>query len=509
MPTDRATRRRVPSPLRRLRAAAWLALAGCATNPVTGRPEVLLVSTEQEKEAGRQAAQQVEAELGVVAEGGAAAEVRALGERIARVSPYREVSYSFFLVDMEEPNAFALPGGYVYVSRGLLALTNSEDELAGALAHEVAHVAARHHARLETRATGVGILTVGPALVSAILGGPALLRAPFDLLGGGLIAAYGREQEREADRVGQGLAAAAGFDPAGLPRLLASLERAERESPGGRRRPSFFDTHPTTPERVTLAEAEAGRLAAARPVGAARERGAFLRRLEGLRVGKNPAEGVFEGRRFLHPDLGFALQFPEGWEVLNTRAAVGALEAGGQARVVLELEAAGDDPVAAGRAFLAALAGEVSLSAQDLAPLRVNGLAAARARTVASGRGASLALHLTWVAHRGHVYRMAGAAEPRVARGFDAAFESVAGSFRPLLAEEREGITDLTLRLVAARAGERLAELHGHSASAWSVEQIALANALAPEQPLAAGALVKIARREAYRGQPASPRRDP
>jgi len=480
--------------------AAALLAAACATNPVTGRREIIFVSTEREKAEGRRAAELVEREIGLVADGEAAAYLRALGERIARGSPYREVSYSFFLADMEEPNAFALPGGYVYLSRGLLALANSEDELAGVLAHEIAHVAARHHARLETRAAGVGLLTIGPALVGAILGGPAqLLRAPFDVLGGGLIAAYGRDQEREADRVGQELAAAAGFDPAGLPRLLGTLERASPKGAGRERRPSFFDTHPAPPERVALAEASGRQLGFVRGPGVAGERGAFLKRLDGLRLGKSPAEGVFEGRRFLHPDLGFALELPEGWELVNTRSAVGAGAPGGQARVVLEIEAEGDDPLASARAFLEALAGEIPLSVQErLAPLSVGGLPGARARAVASGRSGSLALHLTWIAHGGRVYRIAGAAAPRVAPAFEAPFAATAGSFRELLPAERAAIQATALRLVAARGGEKLEELATRSASAWSAEEIAVANALAPGPALEAGALVKVARREPY-----------
>src|SRR6185369_12916072 len=191
---------------------------GCAVNPVSGRPEVTLVSEAKEQELGDAEAKNVAATMGLVDDPRLTGYVRAIGDRLAKFSPRTDVAYTFYIVDMPEPNAFALPGGYVYVSRGLLALTNSEDELAGVLGHEIAHVAARHAVRRVTRAAPLAIVTgLGAALtgiVSPTLGD--LVGGVGGFAGALVLAPYSRGQENEADRLGQEFSAAAGWDPAGL-----------------------------------------------------------------------------------------------------------------------------------------------------------------------------------------------------------------------------------------------------------------------------------------------------
>jgi len=148
---------------------AAVMLTGCAVNPVSGRPEPSLISASQERELGREEAKKVEASMGLVDDSPLTAYVRQVGERIATHSPHAGVDYTFYVLDLPEPNAFALPGGYVYVSRGLLALLNSEDELAGVVGHEVGHVAARHSVRRVTRAAPIGVVSgVGAAVVGMV-----------------------------------------------------------------------------------------------------------------------------------------------------------------------------------------------------------------------------------------------------------------------------------------------------------------------------------------------------
>ncbi|HZE89561.1 MAG TPA: M48 family metalloprotease [Verrucomicrobiae bacterium] len=202
-----------------LAAVLALTLGGaCARNPVSGRPEMTLVSEAKERELGEAEARRVAETMGILEDPALSAYVRAVGERLAQFSPRTDVTYTFQIVDMEEPNAFALPGGPVYVSRGLLVLTNSEDELAGVLGHEIGHVAARHAVRRVTRAAPLAVVTgLGAAvtsIVSPMLGD--LVGGIGGVAGAFVLAPYSREQEREADRIGQELAGAAGWDPAGL-----------------------------------------------------------------------------------------------------------------------------------------------------------------------------------------------------------------------------------------------------------------------------------------------------
>ena len=240
------------------------------------------MSPEREAALGAREAEKVSTQIGLVNDPALAAYVEQIGERVARHSPRRDVTYRFAVADMAEPNAFALPGGYVYVSRGLLAIANSEAELANVLGHEVGHVAARHSAQRETRALGIGLLsTVGTVLAGASGGGDAAQAAAQlgQLAGAGLIASYGRDQERQADDVGQRLAAQAGWDPGAMASFLATLERESVLTAGETRRPSFLDSHPVTSERVRDTAARAGTLVV-RPAAPVAESGArFLARL--------------------------------------------------------------------------------------------------------------------------------------------------------------------------------------------------------------------------------------
>ena len=206
------------------------------------------------------------------------------------------------MTDDIEPNAFALPGGYVYVTRGLLALCNGEDELAGVIGHEMAHVLERHAARRAGAATPFALLFGIPAgllgAVSPALGG--IVGGTGELASGMVLASYSRDQERDADKRGIALAAGAGWDPAGLASFLHTLEREEALEGHDPNRPGFFATHPATPERVGNIRAAARSQARASATPFAGTRGAFLQKLEGLVVGDNPASGVFLGQLFVH-----------------------------------------------------------------------------------------------------------------------------------------------------------------------------------------------------------------
>ena len=491
--------------VRRLAQPLLLAvLAGplaCAVNPATGRPELVLMSEQRELEIGEREAAQVKQEMGIVSDPALQRYVDAVGQRLARVSPRHDLKYDFQVVNMEEPNAFALPGGHIYVSRGLLAITNDEDELANVVGHEVGHVAARHAATRETRALGLGILSALGVLVAGALGGaPAaqVVGQMGQLAGAGLIASYSRGQEREADVLGQRFAAAAGFDPHAMPSLLRTLEAEVQLEQGNERRPSFFDSHPATPERVADASARAGGLPWTRATPIAASRRDFLGRLQGLMVGPDPAEGVFRGARFLQPALGFALQFPEGWKTQNARDAVATLSPREDALLILEVQGQGDDPRQAANAFFEKNRVQVDASRA----LRIGALDAFHAQGSVSSESGPRALDVTWIAYRGTVYRVAGVTTASAYSAYQDDFLGVARSFGPLAAADRESVTERRLDFVAAQAGETLSALGARTGNAWSVQETTVANALPADARLQAGQLLKIARERPYQPRP-------
>ncbi|UCE86589.1 MAG: M48 family metalloprotease, partial [Deltaproteobacteria bacterium] len=487
----------------RVGIAAALALfaCACAINPVTGRPEFVLVSTEQEIRLGREEAQRVEQEMGLVRDPALLAYVGEVGARLAQHSPQQKVEYSFHVADMVEPNAFALPGGYIYVSRGLLPLVNSEDELANVIGHEIGHVAARHAVQRLTRAAPIAILTGLPAAATGIVSPElaGLVSAVGGLAGAAILAPYSRGQENDADRIGQELAAKSGWDPDAMSTFMHTLDREEALRSEGERGFSFLRTHPSAPERVAKTRQRAADLARAPRAPVAATRAAFLARLAGIRVGANPAEGVFDGQRFLHPDFDLSVLYPPEWKTTNTRRFVGAQEPRGDALSVLEIQSAGDDPVAAAREFEA----QTELELED-GPERISlgGRPAAQGSLrVRSSRGVAF-LDLVWVAHAGQVFRFSGLCSASNAASYRPVFREIARSFRSLTRAERDGIQEARLRIVPARDGETLAAFAARTGSTWTPEELAVANALETGMRLRGGQPVKVPVLERYTPQP-------
>ncbi|HSJ96047.1 MAG TPA: M48 family metalloprotease, partial [Myxococcota bacterium] len=437
-------------------ASLGLGLAACATavNPVTGRSELTTMSPQREAALGQQAAAQVEQEIGLVRDAKLTGYVDTIGRRLAAASPRQDLTYRFGVADMPEANAFALPGGYVYVSRGLIALANSEDELACVIGHEIGHVAARHAAQRETRSTGVGVLSALGTLAAAALGGAEAARMVGQLgqvAGAGVIASYSRDQERQADVVGQQIAAEAGWDPAGMASFLATLEQEGRMRAGGAaRNPSFLDSHPAAGERAVVAQRRAAELGARGRAPVAGSRAEFLRRIAGLRVGPDPREGVFDGERFLHPELGFAMDFPRGWQTRNARRAVGAMAPRGDAVVVLESQGPREEPITAARRWLAA---NPSAEVVESGAARIGSWPAYRALVQARTQQGQAVLSLTWIAHPQGTFRLTGMTSPNAWRAYAPAFDAVARSLRPLASAERRNITGLRLAVAQARGG--------------------------------------------------------
>ncbi len=456
------------------------------------------LTTEREVAVGKGAAQQVEREMGLVRDPELVGYVRALGARLAALSPRKDLSYDFNVVDMAEANAFALPGGHIYVSRGLLAISNSEDELANVIGHEIGHVAARHHARQQARSQQVGVASVLGTLAAAVLGGAEAAQVVGQLgqtAGAGYLAAHSRDQEREADEIGQALAANGGWDPAGMAAFLATLGRETTLQLGQERMPSFLDTHPATPERVESAWARARALARARANPIARDRAAFLGKLDGLVVDEDPAGGLFDGQVFRQPVMDFRITFPQQWRTANSASAVAAVAPDRSAMIQLGVAAADSDPRAAA---------QKALSGQDVpvvehGPTSIGALRAYQVRLSQPTQAGKMGGLFTWIAHGGQIYRVECiAAETRFAR-FAPLCASATRSFRPLDAADRDKLRAHVLRIATARAGESLSAFGARTGNVWSPEQTAVANAMANPSAFPPDRRLKIAVAQPFR----------
>jgi predicted Zn-dependent protease len=452
------------------------------------------LTTRQEADLGAEEAKKVEQTMGLVRDAKVDAYVRAIGEKIAAVSNRPEGPWSFLVVDRPEPNAFALPGGYVYVTRGLLTLVNSEDELAGVVGHEIAHVTARH----SSKRIGAAVVTAPIAIAAGIAGFAVSIVSPFlgnivagtgQVLTTGLVLApFSREQEHEADKIGQGLAARAGYDPAGISTFLHTLGREVELESGKQQSFHFFASHPQTPDRVGRTAQRAAQLtpAPARPV--ARGHSDFLARIEGIVVGEDPAQGIFEESLFLHPEFDLAISFPEGWKTQNAAMAVGAISPGKDALVALRLaeqDASLDDTVKKI---------EAEEKGVSFDRFEIRGLPAARTRL--SGRGQIA--DVTLIGYRGNVFAVVGECADKSAEGYGKVFDSTARSFRALRSSERDSIRESRLRVRKALLGEAPPAIVDRTRSSWDSQRLAIANGVKVDERFRSGQEVKVALPQPY-----------
>ena len=404
---------------------------------------IVLDTVYDDQRVGRDQSSLIEAELGLVQDEALNRYVTSVAKRLLRHATDRPFDYEFKIVDQSVPNAFALPGGKIYVSRGLLALAVSEDELAGVIGHEITHATERHASARMDYSRRINPFTIG------------FLRAAA-------IAEYGRNQEHDADRGGQLLAQKAGYDPMAIGHFLRRLDSAERYEVGWARLPSYLATHPTSPQRAAQISDRASGLdwTPSRPVADEHPDG-FFGMIDGLVIGDDPAGGLFvDDERFVHPDLGFSIRFPEGWTTMNTPQAVRALSPGRDA--MAELGVIGDESQALDEAVDAFLEREfegLRVRVLDRREIRQGDEPGLRIEGRATNAYGGLSFQMTFLRHQGLIYRLSmltqGASRDRY-RGRARAF---ARSFRPLDEEGKHSLRVTRLRIARAQEDETLQAL--------------------------------------------------
>ena len=323
-----------------------MSLSACAGLPgETGLPPV-----EADRDHGQEVVKQVTAQIGIVKEARITDYLNAVGQRLGQAHYDQRFEYVFQVLDQPQSNAFAVSGGHVFVSRGLLALANNEDELANVMGHEIIHVSRRHSARQMAKQKVPNLLTLPGRMVGSVVGEGIgnMINAPINTLGATYLAKHSREDEFEADRLGQKLSAQAGYDPQALATFLVRLQKESQLHSGEQRGPGFFDTHPTTPDRVARLTGDAQKIKWTRQPGVVGDPAAFLYQMDGLMLGENPAMGVLQGHKFLQPALDFSIAFPSDWKAVNTFEAVVAFTPKKDAVLLLSIFGKGKDPGQAG-----------------------------------------------------------------------------------------------------------------------------------------------------------------
>ena len=468
----------VASPLAFL---AGFALSGCAINPATGKNQLMLVSEEQGIAMGQQADTAIIATIGLYPDAAWQSYIQQFGERLAATSERPDLPWTFRVVDDPAVNAFAVPGGFIYVTRGLLAHVTSEAELASVVGHEIGHVTARHTAAEMSKQQLIGVgLAVGSIASSQVAKYAGMANQALSVL----YLKYSRDDESQADELGLRYMRRANYDPREMPEVFVMLERLS-ESEGGGSLPEWLATHPSPGNRV---EAITQQIAALPQdfSGTVVNRDAYLRRLDGQIFGVNPREGFFEGSRFFHPDMRFQLAFPEGWTTQNGKQAVIAVSPGQDAVVELAgaQEASAD---AAARAFLS----QEGIKAGATSRASLNGLTTVSAPFGAETADGSLQGMVMFVELGGAVFGLIGYAPDARWPTYRSAVGSALGSFQSLTDPAALNVQPQHLEILTLDRRTTIDALARQRPSPASPATLALINQVDLQTSLESGRLVK------------------
>ena len=483
---------------------AALMLTGCATssvsNPVTGRAERSVMDESAEVAEGRQAHQQVLAEYTALANPALQAYVDGLGQRLARQSHRSSLQWHFTVLDSPEVNAFALPGGYVYVTRGILAYLDSEADLAGVMGHEIGHVSARHGAQRATRQqdASLGVLAatvLGLGLEGLGVKGAAQAASQVSqTVAAGLVASYSRDQELQADQLGAEYLARNRFDPKNMVDVIAALKDQERFAADSARaagKPgpaglSWLASHPSNDQRLQ----QIRQAASAYPGPFADDgRQRYLRAIDGIPFGDSPAQGLVRGQLFVHVPLGLALTAPPGWQIRNGSDAVMVISPDEDAALILRAL-----PADAGSSHDEILRKVFQPIQGRSERLQIHGLDATHfTGQVRNAQGQAQALELTLVSGPGgRTYALSAAArDPAALQRARPGLAEAEASLRPLTAADRSAARPWLLRSQPLPAGG-LAELVRRSPLPQAERQLRLLNGVYSGGELRPGQWVKV-----------------
>jgi len=456
-------------------------VATCATNPVTGKRELSLVSESQEIAMGRDYSAQVTQEMAVYPDSAIQAYVSGLGREIALTTERPALPWTFTVIDDPAVNAFALPGGFIFVTRGILTHMSSEAELATVVGHEIGHVTARHSVQQMTRQQIAQLGVVAGAIASdQIAQNLGLISQGLGIL----FLKYSRDDETQADGLGFRYALNDGYDVRQMVDMFQILQRVTARA--GQRIPEWQSTHPDPGNRIAATQARLARVT--EPLdGKKVNREAFLRHIDGMVYGENPRQGFFQGGRFLHPDLAFQLDFPPGWQSVNQASSVVGVSPQQDAQLQLALGGAAP-PEQALRSFL----GQQGIQAGRSLSTLINGNPAALAAfTAQTQNGGPLSGLVAYVAYGGTTYQLLGLTTLS-SGAYDRTFQSFIASFRRLTDPAALDVKPNRIRATRVGRAMTLTEFNQEFPSTVPIDELALINGLADgNAPLAAGALVK------------------
>lgn len=478
-----------PSVLVSALTAAALALSACQTSPATGEKVISFNSRAEEKRIGAREHPNILKQFGGAYENTKVTRyISNLGGRLARASELPDIGWTFTVLNSKEVNAFAIPGGFVYVTRGLMALADNEAELAGVMSHEIGHVTALHSSRRQAGGTLAGLGSFAAALL--------LGRAGADLantVGYASVQRYSQGQEFEADSLGVRYLSRTGYDTTAMAGFLTKMRASSRLENKKLKRPensvdgySIFASHPRTVERVERAVAEAK----AAKSGTRLARVDYMEMLQGLLYGDDPNEGLVRGRTFVHPVLRFQFEVPDGFRLINSTREVIAPGPGG-ALIRFDL---------ASKRYTGTLDNYIrnvwvkNARIGKVERINVNGMEGATAVTQARQPKGTFDVRLIAVRQSAdRIYRFIFFTPTRLTRQLDLGLRKTTFSLRPISAGEAENVQPLRIRVRPVRAGDTVSSFVRQMALPdFQEETFRVLNGLGATDRVRTGQLVKV-----------------
>jgi predicted Zn-dependent protease len=461
-----------------------VAALSCAVNPVTGKKELMLYSEGQEIEMGKQTDTAVAAQYGIYDDAALSAYINRLGLALAAKTQRPNLPYRFSVLDSPVVNAFAVPGGSVYVTRGILAMMSSEAELAAVLGHELGHVNARHSMSQMSKAQIAQIgLVAGSVISKRFAKAAGLASAGLQVL----FLKYSRDNENQADALGVDYSRAGGYNPADMAVTFVALQKMGDLS-GGSSLPGFLSTHPLTPDRI----AHVKTMLQPGDTSLARKPEAYLRTVENVVFGEDPRQGYVEHAVFYHPVLRFQFAVPSGWTVNNTPANVTLVSADQNAGIILQ----GGKTTDSAEEFAKKQATEITGSGGKLlneSRSTLNGLACfEQAYTITQEDQSTVRMRLSCLKKGDYVYAFQAISAAESYGKYESFFKATVSSFKELTDASKINRSPVRLALVKANGSETLQAIlkrAGVPEKSWP--QFAIMNGLELTAVPAAGQLIK------------------
>ena len=460
-------------------AVTLTACGGCSTNPVTGDRELSLVSEGQEIQMGEQYSKEVVASMGLVDDQALQTYVSTLGKQLAAESERPNLPWEFFVIDDAAVNAFAIPGGKIFVTRGILTHMTDEAELMGVLGHEIGHVTARHSVQQMSRQQLAGLgLGIGSILSEDIARYGQIASTGLSVL----FLKYGRDAERQADELGFKYMVREGYDPRAMVDMFDILRRTGGE---GGRVPNWLATHPYPEERIATTQQRLDTFSL-NPATLQRDQPDYMRRIDGLAFGANPRQGFFRGTHFYHPELKFSIEFPSGWQTQNTNQAV--LAGSPQNDAIMQLTLAQGSPTQAAQQFFA----QQGLQSQNVGNSRVNGMPAVSGQFQAQTEQGVVQGIAAFLEYGGRTYMLMGYTPAQRYGSYDGAFRRSIGTFSQVSDPAILNAQPARVDVVTLPSAMTFAQFMQRYPSTAPAEEIAIINGVEnTSTQLAAGRVMK------------------